>query len=45
MTAELRADLSNINYHVRELEKHGLLKIAAERPIRGATEHFYQMVS
>lgn len=45
MTTELQTNLSNINYHVRELEKHGLLKLAAERPVRGATEHFYRLVS
>lgn len=44
MTAELQAHLSNINYHVRELEKIGLVKITRERSVRGATEHFYRMV-
>ncbi len=41
---ELQAHLSNVNYHIRELEKFGLLEIVAEQPVRGATEHFYALV-
>jgi hypothetical protein len=44
LTYELQADLSNVNYHIRELEKFELLEIVAEQPVRGATEHFYAIV-
>lgn len=39
---ELRMPLSNVNYHVTELFRSGLLELAGERPVRGATEHFYR---
>ena len=35
--------LSNVNYHVIELHRSGLLELASERPVRGATEHFYTL--
>jgi DNA-binding transcriptional ArsR family regulator len=38
---ELRMPLSNVNYHVTELFRSGLLELVGERPVRGATEHFY----
>jgi hypothetical protein len=41
LSYELRTPLSNVNYHVIELYRSGLLELAAERPVRGATEHFY----
>ena len=43
---QLRAaiPLSNTNYHVTELAKAGLIELAGERQVRGATEHFYRMV-
>lgn len=37
-----KAQLSHIAYHCRELERAGLLTIVKERPVRGATEHFYR---
>jgi DNA-binding IclR family transcriptional regulator len=43
LSYELRMPLSNVNYHVTELHRTGLLELAAERPVRGATEHFYRM--
>jgi DNA-binding transcriptional ArsR family regulator len=39
---ELRMPLSNVNYHVTELYRSGLVELTAERPVRGATEHFYR---
>jgi DNA-binding transcriptional ArsR family regulator len=36
-----RKKLAHISYHVRVLEKLGLVKFAYSRPVRGATEHFY----
>lgn len=43
LSYELRMPLSNINYHVIELHRTCLLELAAERPVRGATEHFYRV--
>jgi hypothetical protein len=42
LSYELRAPLSNVNYHVTELFRTGLLELAGERQVRGATEHFYR---
>ena len=42
LSYELRTPLSNVNYHVTELRRTGLLELARERPVRGATEHFYR---
>jgi DNA-binding transcriptional ArsR family regulator len=41
LSYELRTPLSNVNYHVTELRRTGLVELAGERPVRGATEHFY----
>jgi hypothetical protein len=40
---ELQTHLSNVNYHVRELEKFGMVEMVTEKPVRGATEHFYAL--
>ena len=40
---ELRAPLANVNYHVNELAKHGLLVLSHRKRVRGATEHFYRL--
>ncbi|HXR29997.1 MAG TPA: helix-turn-helix domain-containing protein [Solirubrobacterales bacterium] len=42
LSYELRMPLSNVNYHVTELLRTGLVELAGERPVRGATEHFYR---
>lgn len=42
LSHELRTPLSNVNYHVTQLYKPGLLELAGERRVRGATEHFYR---
>lgn len=44
LSYELRTPLSNVNYHVTELWQTGLIELTAERPVRGATEHFYREV-
>jgi DNA-binding transcriptional ArsR family regulator len=45
LSYELRTPLSNVNYHVTELRRTGLVELAGERPVRGATEHFYREVN
>ena len=42
LSYELRTPLSNVNYHVTELRRTGLVDLTGERPVRGATEHFYR---
>jgi hypothetical protein len=42
LSYELRAPLSNVNYHVTELHRTGLIVLTGERRVRGATEHFYR---
>jgi len=42
LSHELRMPLSNVNYHVTELHRTGLVDLTDERPVRGATEHFYR---
>jgi len=43
LSYELQVPLSNVNYHVTELYNAGLLELVDERPVRGATEHFYRL--
>src|SRR4051794_38783359 len=43
LSYELRVPLSNVNYHVTELVRSGLIDLAHERQVRGATEHFYRI--
>ena len=42
LSYELRMPLSNVNYHVTQLFESGLIELAGERKVRGATEHFYR---
>ena len=44
LSFELRVPLSNVNYHVTELVKSGMIELASQRQVRGATEHFYRQV-
>jgi predicted ArsR family transcriptional regulator len=44
LSLELQAPLSTVNYHVTELRRSGLVKVVDERQVRGAIEHFYQVV-
>jgi len=34
--------LSHVSYHARALEKAGAIELVDQRPVRGATEHFYR---
>jgi DNA-binding transcriptional ArsR family regulator len=43
LSQELQIPLSNTNYHVTELFKAGLIVLVHQRPVRGATEHFYTL--
>ena len=43
LSHELQIPLSNTNYHVTELAKSGLIVLVRQRPVRGATEHFYRL--
>ena len=36
--------LGNVSYHVRQLEKAGLIELVATRQRRGALEHYYTLV-
>ena len=44
LSYELHAALSKVNYHVTELAKAEMIELVSERPVRGATEHFYRLV-
>ncbi|MBS1860980.1 MAG: helix-turn-helix transcriptional regulator [Actinobacteria bacterium] len=44
LSRELRHDLSNTDYHVRQLAKAGLIVLAYRRPgLRGSSENFYRL--
>jgi predicted ArsR family transcriptional regulator len=43
LSQELQIPLSNTNYHVTELAKAGLIDLASQNQVRGATEHFYRV--
>jgi predicted transcriptional regulator len=32
-----------VSYHVRQLEKAGLIELVATKPRRGALEHYYTL--
>jgi DNA-binding transcriptional ArsR family regulator len=38
----LKAELSDVSYHVRSLEKLECIELVKTRPVRGAVEHFYR---
>lgn len=42
MGTELGEETSNVSYHVRELEKLGVVELVDEKKRRGAVEHFYR---
>jgi hypothetical protein len=37
------APLGNVSYHVRQLEKAGLIELVATKQRRGALEHYYTL--
>ncbi len=41
----LKAPLSSVSYHVRELARLGALEIVSEAPVRGSIAHFYEATS
>ena len=43
LCTELQMPLSNVNYHVTELAKAGLVELIDKRAVRGAVEHFYRL--
>jgi hypothetical protein len=44
LSLELRAPLSTVNYHVTELRHSNLVEVVHERQVRGAIEHFYNLI-
>lgn len=42
---ELGESLESVSYHVRMLNKSGCIEKVAERPVRGAIQHFYRAKS
>lgn len=38
----LEESLSDVSYHVRQLDKSGLIELVGERRVRGAVEHYYK---
>lgn len=44
IASEISAPLGNVSYHVRVLERVGLLELAHTRQRRGAIEHYYRAV-
>ena len=38
----LNADVKDVSYHVRQLEKLDCAELVEERPVRGVVEHFYR---
>lgn len=45
LAEELGENLGNVSYHVRKLWRAGAVEIVAEKPVRGAMEHFYRAVT
>lgn len=45
LSMELQAPLANVNYHVTELAKAGLVEVARQRPVRGTVQNFYRLPS
>ena len=41
LSVALGEPLGNVSYHVRHLEKAGLIELVATTPRRGALEHYY----
>jgi DNA-binding transcriptional ArsR family regulator len=42
LARELEQPLNLVSYHVRVLERRGMVELVRTRPRRGATEHFYR---
>lgn len=44
IAAQCEASLGTVSYHVRYLERIGLIKLTETKPRRGAVEHYYRAV-
>ncbi len=44
LAVQLRTDLGKVSYHVRKLNRLGAIEEVDNRPVRGATEHFYRAI-
>jgi DNA-binding transcriptional ArsR family regulator len=44
LSRELKAELSDVSYHVRRLERLECVELVKTRPVRGAVEHFYRAI-
>jgi DNA-binding transcriptional ArsR family regulator len=44
LAAELGSPVGNVSYHVRELERIGMIELVEEKKRRGAIEHFYRAI-
>lgn len=42
MARELRAELSNVSYHTKQLVQFECAELVGTRPVRGALEHVYR---
>jgi DNA-binding transcriptional ArsR family regulator len=45
LAAELEQPLGNVSYHMRRLEKLGLIELEGEARRRGSIEHYYRLVA
>jgi len=43
LNAALGEPLGNVSYHIRQLEKAGLIELVAVKQRRGALEHYYTL--
>ena len=44
LAAELGSPVGNVSYHVRELQRIGMIELVGEKKRRGAIEHFYRAI-
>jgi DNA-binding transcriptional ArsR family regulator len=44
LAEQLQSTLGSVAYHVRTLHQLGLIELVRERPVRGATQHYYRAV-
>lgn len=43
LTEKLGETLSNVAYHFRVLAESGVIELVTTRPVRGSTQHFYDV--
>jgi DNA-binding transcriptional ArsR family regulator len=44
IAAQLGKQLPNVSYHVRQLERLGLIELVEEEPVSGSVAHFFQAI-